>query len=206
MPSFTVTGPRTVLYVQQYPDGGSITGLLDVVRGLDPDRYRPVVSFRTANAFVGEFEAAGAAVVVLDPSVPSAIVQDPTGPGPAPAGSSVWRREARRVLRRDLPSARRLREVIRRHHVDLVHANNEVVSNRDAILAAMATRRPVVVPVRGLHVYAPGPTLRIDRFLARRAARFFFMSHAVAKGCEELDIPADRQLVIDDPFWRSFAR
>jgi len=63
-------GRKTVLFVQHYPDGGSITGLLDLIRGLDPDRYRPVVSFRTPNSFVPEFEAAAAKLTIGEVSTP----------------------------------------------------------------------------------------------------------------------------------------
>lgn len=194
-----MTTPRTVLYVQQYPDGGSITGLLDLIRGLDRRRYRPVVSFRTPNAFIPEFEAAGVAVVVLDPH-PSLRGQDAGLPGPPRVRSAPVRRELRRLLRRDLPSARRLRRVIRLHEVDIVHANNDVGSNRDAIVAAVASRRPVVVHVRWLHAYEADARFRIDALLSRRASRFFFMSRAIAQGYRDLAIPPTRQLVLDDPF------
>lgn len=194
-------GRKTVLFVQHYPDGGSITGLFDLIRGLDPDRYRPVVSFRTPNPFVPEFEAAGIPVVVLDPeALPDPLAARAPDRAPRRTHSSPVRREMGRLLRRDLPAARRLRRVIRDHGVDLVHANNDVLSNRDAILAAMVTLRPVVVHVRWLHTYENDATLRIDKALARRPARFFFMSQAVADGCRPLEIPAERQAVLDDPF------
>lgn len=194
-------GRKTVLFVQHYPDGGSITGLLDLIRGLDPDRYRPVVSFRTPNSFVPEFEAADIPVVVLDPvALPDPPVGGPRDQAPPRTPSSPVRREVRRLLRRDLPAARRLRRVIHDHDVDLVHANNDVLSNRDAILAAVVTLRPVVVHVRWLHTYENDAKLRIDKLLARRAARFFFMSRAIADSCRELEIPAERQAVLDDPF------
>jgi len=84
-----------VLFVQHYRDGGSITGLLDLVRGLDPARYRPVVTFRDPNAFVAEFEAIGVPVVILGGSDP----EDPAEPGPPPPAGRrrrPWRREIRR--------------------------------------------------------------------------------------------------------------
>lgn len=196
--------PKTVLFVQHYPDGGSITGLLDLIRGLDPARYRAIASFRTPNAFLGEFEAAGVPTIVLfDEPTPVAPTPGPSKPIVTNASrrpSSALRREVRRLVRRDLPAARRLRCVIRDHGVDLVHANNDVLSNRDAIVAAVLGRVPIVVHVRWLHAYEMDAGLRIDRFLARRAERFVFMSRAIARTCEPLNLPAKHQLVLDDPF------
>ena len=192
--------PKTVLFAQHYPDGGSITGLLDLVRGLDPERYAPLVTFPTTNSFVPEFVAAGVEVVILDPDAPDPAQGRAPDDRPTLPRSSSLRREARRVWRRDLPSARRLRSVIRQHDVALVHANNDVSSNRDAILAAMWTRRPVVVHVRWLAEYRNDVKHRIDRFLAGRVQRFLFMSQAIASSSADLGISPDRELVLDDPF------
>lgn len=188
-----------MLFVQHYRDGGSITGLLDLVRGLDPARYRPVVTFRDPNAFVAEFEAIGVPVVILGGSDP----EDPAEPGPPPPAGRrrrPWRREIRRLVRRDLPHARALRAVMREHRVDLVHANNDVASNRDAIVAAALGRRPVVVHMRWLPDYHEPSRRKIDRLLARRVDRLICMSHAIERASAPLGVPATRRLVLDDPF------
>jgi glycosyltransferase involved in cell wall biosynthesis len=193
-----------VLYVQRYPDGGSVTSLLDLLRGLDRERYRPVVAFRTPNPFVREFEAAGVTVEVLFDAEEAA--SEPT-PNAALARrsrdgsrSSSLRREVRRIIRRDLPAARRLLRVARDHDVDLVHANNTVLANRDALLVAARIGVPAVVHVRWVHQYRRDAALFVDRLLARRASRFLFISEVVAEHSALLAIPADRRQILDNPF------
>ncbi|MCH7814022.1 MAG: glycosyltransferase family 4 protein, partial [Planctomycetes bacterium] len=58
--------------------------------------------------------------------------------------SSCWS-----ALRTDLPIAVRLASFAHRRGVDLIHANNELLVNRTAILAARMIRRPVVSHQRG---------------------------------------------------------
>lgn len=197
-----------MLFVQRYADGGSVVSLLDLVRALDPERYRPLVAFRSPSSWVTEFVAAGVDTVVF-PSL------DPVGPDPGGAaaqpglsappidrsGRSSLRRELRRFVRRDLPATRWLVGLIRRHHVRIVHANNDVLSNRDALLAGRVARRPVVQHVRGLHEYRPDLARRIDRTLARIPVRFVYISRAAQDNdAVQLGVRADRSLVLDNPF------
>lgn len=194
---------KTVLYVQRYPDGGSITSLLDLVRGLDPARYRAVVAFRNPNAFLGEFADAGAVVEVLRRApAPAAPARGLGATGEAT--ETRWWRGARRVVRRaiyhDLPSAVQLARVARRHRVDLIHGNNDVAINRDAVLVSSVMRVPLVNHVRGL--YAPMSAIEtwIDRRSAALVRHFFFISGAVEREYAPLQVPISRAEVIDNPF------
>lgn len=206
--------PRTVLHVEQFGEGGAVASLLGLVQGLDPSRYRSVVAFRTPNASIDAFRAAGATVVVLDPGTGGGPVPPASAPDPAAAddgprradGSplvwrSAWRREVGRIVRRDLPATRRLRAVIAEHRPDIVHAANEVGSNRYALLAASASRVPVVQHLRGLPNAEPGLATWVDRLLARRVGRAIAISRAVAAAvAEQLPALGDRLVVIDNPF------
>jgi glycosyltransferase involved in cell wall biosynthesis len=204
-------GPATILYVQQYPDGGSVTSLLGLVQGLDRARYRPIVAFRTPNEFLDQFRLAGCEVVVLDEAVPASAPPagaDADAPpiarradGAPAARSSSWRRQLRRFVRRDLRATRQLLDLLREHRADLVHANNEVLSNRYAILAATRLRLPVVVHLRGTHDYERGVDRPIDRLLARRVRRAIAISHSVADhAADALPALAGRIEVVDNPF------
>jgi len=198
-----VTGPRTVLYVQQFGDGGSVTSLLDLVRGLDRSRYRPVVAFRTTNPFVAEFEALGARVVCLFDDAPAMVAPSSTLGRRTNDGSrsGSLRREVRRWVRRDLPAYRRLREIARTERPAIIHANNEVRTNRDALLTAVRLRIPVVVHMRWLYDQPHGDlTVPTDRLLAKIASRFFFISRAAAKAYDPLHIPERKRIVVDNPF------
>lgn len=194
---------KTVLYVQRYPDGGSITSLLDLVRGLDPSRYRAVVAFRNANAYLGEFADAGAVVEVLR-RAPATAAPTPGLGATSESSETRWWRGARRVLRRalyhDIPAAVQLARVARRHRVDLIHGNNDVAINRDAVLVAAAMRVPLVNHVRGLYAPMSAIETSIDRRSARRVRWFFFISGAVERAYGPLQVPLARAEVIDNPF------
>ena len=198
-----MTGPRTVLYVQQFGDGGSVTSLLDLVRGLDPSRYRPVVVFRTTNPFVAEFEALDARVVCMFDDAP-AVVAPSSALGRRNVDGSrsgSLRREVRRWVRRDLPAYRRLRAITQAERPALIHANNEIRTNRDALLTSVRLRIPVVVHMRWLYDQPDGDlTVPTDRLLAKAVARFFFISRAAAETYGRLRIPEPKQIVVDNPF------
>jgi glycosyltransferase involved in cell wall biosynthesis len=191
---------RTVLYVQHYPDGGSITGLLDLVRSLDRTCVRPVVAFTTPNAFIGEFEDLGVPVHVLPGLGSPTTAPSGTPASRPPRRRSSFRRVVSRLVTRDWPAARALRSIVKEEHVDLIHANNDVLSNHNAVLASMLTRTPLVVHVRWLHSYRHDASWLLDVVLARRARRMIFMAEGIARSCRPLHVPARRQLVLDDPF------
>lgn len=200
--------PATVLFSQNYADGGSVTSLLDLVRGLDPDRYRAVVAFRGPNAFIEEFEAAGAVVEILAPETATAtddsedeaaslVRQLPAG---RRTGLGPLRRFLSRSVRSDLPAARALWRVAHRHHVDLIHANNDVRMNRDAIVVAWMMRIPLACHVRWLYDSSAPVDLWVDRRMARVVDQFFFISAAAQRCYEPVGVSADRTLVLDNPF------
>ncbi|MGN6693748.1 MAG: glycosyltransferase, partial [Aquihabitans sp.] len=198
---------KTVLYVQRYPDGGSITSLLGLIRGLDATRYRAVVAFATPNAFLDEFAEAGAAVEVLRQRAPverNARGQNEPSAAEPPVSETAWWRGLRRVLRRaarhDIRSAIHLAWVSRRHQVDIIHGNNDLHINRDAALASSLTGLPLVNHARGFYEPQSPLELRVDRAVAHRATRVFFISHAVASWHAPLRLPASRTRVIDNPF------
>lgn len=192
---------KAILYVQHYPDGGSVTGLLDLVRSLDRARFRPVVAFLSPNAFLGEFESLGVNVHVLTSRFTSAEPPPtPVRPVRKRRRSSSLRPVVARFLRRDWPAAKTLCSIIRSEHIHLVHANNDVLSNRDAVIASILTRTPLVVHVRWLHRYKRDASWALDVLLARRARQMIFMSHAIAGSCQTLHVPERRQIVLDDPF------
>ncbi|QXC60253.1 glycosyltransferase family 4 protein [Aquihabitans sp. G128] len=197
-----MTEPRTVLFVQHYADGGSVLSLFELVRSLDPARYRPLVAFRTTNPFVAEFEAAGIEVVCLSDGLaaperltPALGRRDPTS-----GRSTSLRREVRRLLNRDLPTTRRLLALARSRPIDLVHANNDLRVNRDAVAVAAALRVPLVVHVRWIYTPIRDVSWWVDRQLARKVDHAFFISDAARDAYGDLGIAPERTEVLDNPF------
>ena len=62
---------QRVLYIEKPAFiGGSVTGLYELVRGLDPNRYEPIVLFGGPNPFRKHFQALGVQVETLSEAVP----------------------------------------------------------------------------------------------------------------------------------------
>jgi len=111
------------------------------------------------------------------------------------------RRDLRRLASRDLPHARWMQQVLRAEQIDLLHANNEVVSNRAALIAARRCRIPSVVHVRGMYAYPRGLARAVDRRLAAGVDGYLAISRAAADlTAQQLGVDPTRISVVDNPF------
>jgi L-malate glycosyltransferase len=97
-------------------------------------------------------------------------------------GLSLSSRPAPLALARDV---RRLRRVIRSEHVDLIHAHH----SHDHWLALLARRRGLPL-VRTFHNSRSVRSGRPDRWLYRRTAAVFAVSHQIEARCREIGMPA----------------
>ncbi|MGQ9666399.1 MAG: glycosyltransferase [Anaerolineae bacterium] len=182
---------RRILYVEMaHAFGGSIVSLYQLVRGLDKERYEPVVLFYRPNPFVQRFEEAGAEVLVLgDTTTPAAGFH-------RPAGSAGRRRpnalaETLAILRQVGPGTLRLLRIIRRKGIDLVHGNDVLISNREAILAAALAGVPYISHVRAFETLT-----WLDRRLVRGVRMNIYISRAIAEAHVAQGVPAERGVVI----------
>ncbi|MCB1041089.1 MAG: glycosyltransferase, partial [Acidimicrobiales bacterium] len=195
---------RRALFAQQYPAGGSVASLIELLARLPAHGVEAIVALPTDWPVRDELEATGARVVAFEPdrAVGPAQRDGPRRADGAPVDrSSSLRRDLRRMVSRDLPQARWLAEVMRAERVDLLHANNDVVSNRAALLAARRARVPAVVHIRGMHVYEGGLPLLVDRRLAAGVRQHLAISGAVADlAVEQLHLDRDRVTIVDNPF------
>ncbi|HEX5727146.1 MAG TPA: glycosyltransferase family 4 protein [Longimicrobiaceae bacterium] len=150
--------PLRVLFVIAYPhrNAGANRSLFELVTHLPPS-VRPLVLVTEEGAVSRLYRAAGVEVAVLP--VGGALGTF----GGRLARTSAWER-ARTALGHLLPFTLRLRRLIRRAGVELVHVNDA----RAALLAAPAARlarRPVVAHLRGEFPFG-----RAGRLLFARAA------------------------------------
>lgn len=114
---------RRVLLIAYLGDlGGGERSLLDIAGGLDPSRYESFVVCPPGGALEAELGRSG----IPHEAFPMADV--------------------RKGLRFGTTIARLFR-LIRREHIDVVHANSDTV-NRYGLIAARLARRPVVVHLR----------------------------------------------------------
>jgi glycosyltransferase involved in cell wall biosynthesis len=194
---------RRILYVEKPVSvGGSVIGLYELVRGLDTSRYEPVVAFYGPNPYRDRFRALGVPVITLSEQPPAAT------PAPGPQrdiAASLSRygewlgtgyRTAKQMVllaRHDWPLARRLARLIKEESIDLVHHNNSL--NREAIMAARLAGVPCICHVRWLHDLS-----FVDRYLARFADSFIYMSRAIEQCYRSQGVHADKGYVVYDPF------
>lgn len=188
-----------ILYVQQPNGGGSATGLVDMLRVLDRSRFEPVVLCYEPNPFCERYREEGARVRLLETREAEVV-----RPLPAPVGGAVeplrsvhGLRAVNRLVRRDLPMARRIADVIRQEAPVLVHHNDNPHGDRASILAGRMVGLPQVCHVR----YLPKYFRPVDRLLGSWVDRFVFMSEAIALQYESaVGGSRDKGSVVYDPF------
>jgi glycosyltransferase involved in cell wall biosynthesis len=181
---------RKILYVEMaHGMGGSLVSLHQLLKGLDKERYEPIVLFYWDNPFVARFRELGVETIVwsgprresdstVPVDLPSAVDRPRRWLAKAAWMSKLYHGVGFyvRLAFQTLPLAWRIRKIIRQYDVDLVHANDLLDSNREVVLAARLTSRPCVCHVRAFEHYRP-----IDRFLGQFVDRFIFISQAIAQ-------------------------
>jgi glycosyltransferase involved in cell wall biosynthesis len=209
-----------VLYVQLPDGGGSAVSLLELIEGLDRDRYEPVVLFYRRNEYSRRLKDLGVTVLFIEPDSEDTFQasrgpparREAGGASGAFAGARSWGRDLgsrvavmllgrrlpvlrdlRRLVREDWPLAKKVQQLVRRVAPDLVHQNNSPRGCRSTYLGAWLAGIPQVGHIRWLHDYTA-----VDRWVAGRVHRFIYITEAVRKSCQSLGIPASRGEVIYD--------
>jgi len=193
-----------VLYVEKpVAVGGSVISLLELVRGLDTDRYEPVVLFFGPNPYRERFTTLGVGILVLGQMQPANASQVKSRRDIAASLSrynhnlaDAYRaaKDVYLLVRRDMRQARQLARLIRREAIDLVHHNNGLSGSRDGVLAARMVGVPQVCHIRMLHPPSP-----VERRLARWVDAFIYISTAVERLYCDHGIPAAKGRVVHNP-------
>jgi len=193
-----------LLYLDTAPTvGGSVVSLYELLKGLDRERYEPLVISYAPHTYVDRFRALGAEVLVRQ--MDRAADHRPRWAGSA-RGSGVVRglRNSATgeatfhamgfglyLLRRVWPRARAIERVIRDRRVALVHTNIRLGHDREGILAARLAGVPCVCHVRDFERLN-----RFDRWLAGRVARFICISQAVQRSHAASGVPCEKYRVV----------
>jgi len=168
--------PARILYLDNsFTFGGAITSLSHMIRGLDRERYKPIIVSGQPSPYLEELfsDAVVRTVSLKLPWVHNRIYRAAIStPGLRDGiGRSVvsQMRTAYWLLRHDLPRAFRYARMARRDEAALLHANNNVESQFPELLAARMAGRPAVVHNRSFQ--RPGRGLRrllplVDHHLA----------------------------------------
>jgi glycosyltransferase involved in cell wall biosynthesis len=192
-----------VLYVEASAGsvvGGSLTGLLHLVAGLDRARYSTAVVLYEDKPMVDELRASGVPVhVVRRRKLPKQhALQGARSFEAAKSrpGLGAVMKGARRFAAfglETIPSMLRLIPIIRAEAPDLVHVCNGFRGNLDAILAARFCRIPCVVHNKGFDKLS-----YLERWASRGVAAALSMTRAIEKHCKQGDLkPARWQVSYD---------
>lgn len=167
--------------------GGSLTGLVHLIRGLDRNRFEPAIVLYERKAIEPELEALGVPVHHVSrrrmPKGHALLQYDGYHRAKSvSAVRSVLRlgRQTLRVAVEELPAAARLARVIQEVGADVVHLGNGVRANFDGVLACWLTRTPCVCHVKGFEKYA-----NRERWAARHIDALVCMTEAVRAHCAE---------------------
>jgi len=180
--------------------GGSLTGLLHMIHGLDRERIVPGLVLYERKDIEDGLRADGVPVY----HVPRRRLRkehsllELEGYQRAKRVGAVkavlsFGRQLLRLGVEELPAALRLARVIRQFRADVVHLGNGVRANFDGLLACWLTRTPVIVHVKGFEKYS-----NRERAAARRIDALVPMTKAVEEHCRRHGIVGRRTVVIYD--------
>ncbi len=176
--------------------GGSLTGLIHLMHGLDPQRYRSTLVLYEDKDLGGLLDRRRYPVVTLNGSAPHAAAPGRQTWDDRPGRVAQARRTAavmRRLVQQTVPRARALLPVLRRERPDVVHAGNCLKSNLDAVLAARWAGIPCVVHEKGFGRYTV-----TERILARTVTACICMTDDVRAHLERERVHMPHTVVVYD--------
>ncbi len=191
-----------ILFIEKPPFvGGSITGLYELIRGLDQSRFEPVVLFCSPNPYRDRFRQLGVRVETLSDQIPpmgrnKRDIAGTLGRYSQHASHSYgWLKDLYRFARLDYATGKQVARLIKRWNIDLVHHNNCLRTDRATVFGASLAHIPQITHVRSLRSFG-----MVERYLARSVNTFVYMSRAVESLYRQLGIAADKGVVIYDGF------
>jgi len=180
--------------------GGSLTGMVHLISGLDRSRYEPVVVLYEDKEVVEELRQLGVRVIVFNKRRLPRDHGLHTNPSyrrvksvSAVASVLQFVRRAGDFAFETLPTALRLSRVLSAEKPDLVHVCNGYRANLDAIVAARLCRIPCVVHSKGFDKHS-----FVERGLAGGVAASICMTEAIKSHCVSQGIRPPAYHVIYD--------
>lgn len=165
--------------------GGSLTGMLELLRGIDRTRITPAVVLYEQKSCIPDLEADGIPVSVFHKKrLPKEhSLQERTGYVRAKrvgafAGLLANARTASTLLLETYPAAFRLSTMLRGYHPDLIYVCNGFRGNADAILASWMLDVPCVVHAKGFDKFS-----WVERRLSLMVAGCVSMTQAIEDHC-----------------------
>ena len=180
--------------------GGSLTGFIHLVRGMDRESFVPHFALYEHKTIEPELAEMGVPVHLIErrrlpkqhPLLHSRGYQEARRLGLVRSGLRTIRQTAR-LLGEELPAALHLARAIRKLRIDVLHLGNGVRANYDGLLAGWMTGTPVVCHVKGFEKYAAR-----ERWASKRIDALIPMTEAIAEHCRDNGIVARYNQVIYD--------
>lgn len=176
--------------------GGSLTGLLHLIRGIDQSRFDPALLVYEPKDVAATLAGTGCEVIVLS-GVPKLAGAVPNRKPDRRAGTWAQMRRSvgalRHFVQHALPRARLLEGAFRNARPDLVHLGNGIKPNVDGVVAARRLGIPCIAHEKGLVRYTP-----FDRLWAHRVAASVSMTEAIRQHLLQQGVKAPRMVVAPD--------
>jgi len=180
--------------------GGSLTGLVHLIRGLDRERFAPAMVLYETKAIEAELRELNVPVHHVHRRrvrkehalLQSERYQRAKQSGRIRAALGLGR-QMLRLAAEDAPAAWRLARIMRRVRPDVVHLGNGLRANFDGVLACLLTRTPCVCHVKGFEKYSDR-----ERWAAPRIDALVCMTQAVEAHCRRHGIHGQTTHVVYD--------
>jgi glycosyltransferase involved in cell wall biosynthesis len=194
-----------ILYIQRPGIGGSVTGLYDLVSGLDFKKFEPIVLFLKSSIYCEQFKKLGVRVITAG-NPHSRFDSHSLGSKRDIAAElkqySMSLADGYKTLKqfylltlRDLPIANRVYRLIKNLNIDLVHHNDNLPADRATVLGTCFTEVPQVCHIRTLKSLS-----FIEKYMSRFVNAFIYMSRVIEELYLDHGIPDSKGTVIYDGF------
>jgi glycosyltransferase involved in cell wall biosynthesis len=201
-----INSRHKILYIQGPALGGTVTGLYDLVGGINLKKYEPVILFLEPSIYCDESKNLGFKVITARKYLMHGQTSHVSSSKRDIAASlnrvnsllsEIYKnfKQFYLLVCKDLILANRLSCFIRDLNIDLVHHNNNLRSDRVSVLAAALTNVPQICHVRTLT-----NLFYTEKFISRFVNAFIYMSSVIQKAYLNHGIPNKKGTVIYDGF------
>ena len=179
--------------------GGSLTGMLELLRGMDRRRVSPFIVLYEHKPATADLAAEGVPIRIFDKRrLPKGQLASHRPYAKAKRIGAFARltrniRESLTFLFETAPAAVRLARLMREARPDLVYVGNGFRGNADGIVAARLLGVPCVVHSKGFDKFS-----FVERVLSRMVALNISMTRAIEKYCREGGMKPESSAVVYD--------
>ncbi len=155
--------------------GGSFFSLLYLVKGLDKDRFRPIVVFHCNHSLIPEYEEAGIKTLIIPKPLPLVFGKPGNMLLSAIFPLLKFFQKIVNFIRFFPATAISYARLLKKHNIQLLHLNNSIVRNHDWMLASMMSGIKCITHERGINNHYS----RMARYFGGKLGAIICISNAV---------------------------